>query len=570
MKNLLKQYLPYFKDYKRQFTFAILGMIAVAIGTAGTAHIIKPVMDDIFIKKDQHMLFVVPFVLVMVFMLKGIGRYIQTYYTAYIGQDVIRKLREKLLSHITILDIDFFRKMHSGELLSRITNDISRIQTVVANIIPELIREILTIVALGGYVIYQNPKLAFYFIVVMPLAIFPLSKLSKKMRRYSKLSQESTADMTQRLEEVFSNIEVIKSNSSQKFELDRFAIENSAVFKYIMKQIKVNALTSPIMELLGSVAIGLVIYIGGMEVINGNMTVGSFFSFSAALFMLYDPIRRLSGLYNRAQDAISANERMMELLNLKPDIKGGNVLLQENIDSVSINNVSLVYDDHQALKDVSLKLQKGNFYALVGDSGAGKSSLVNLLVRFYDPSSGQILINSQNINDFTLESLHDKIAYVTQHIMIFNDTIAANIAYGKEIDKARVIEALKKAHAYDFVSKLPNGIDTILAQRGSNLSGGQKQRIALARALYKNPDVLIMDEATSALDNISEKKIKDAISKLKNEMITISVAHRLSSIQNADTIFYFQNGQILCQGTHEELSTSCTGYQKLISSLEKQ
>jgi len=545
-------------------------MIAVAIGTAGTAHIIKPVMDDIFIKKDQHMLFVVPFALVMVFMLKGIGRYIQTYYTAYIGQDVIRKLREKLLSHITILDIDFFRKMHSGELLSRVTNDISRIQTVVANIIPELIREILTIAALGGYVIYQNPKLAFYFIVVMPLAIFPLSKLSKKMRRYSKLSQESTADMTQRLEEVFSNIEVIKSNSSQKFELDRFAIENSTVFKYIMKQIKVNALTSPIMELLGSVAIGLVIYIGGMEVINGNMTVGSFFSFSAALFMLYDPIRRLSGLYNRAQDAISANERMMELLNLKPDIKGGDVLLQENIDTIYINNVSLVYDDHQALKDISLKLQKGNFYALVGDSGAGKSSLVNLLVRFYDPSSGQILINSQNINNFTLESLHDKIAYVTQHIMIFNDTIAANIAYGKEIDKARVIEALKKAHAYDFVSKLPNGIDTILAQRGSNLSGGQKQRIALARALYKNPDVLIMDEATSALDNISEKKIKDAISKLKNEMITISVAHRLSSIQNADTIFYFQNGQILCQGTHEELSTSCIGYQKLISSLEKQ
>ena len=569
MKNLLKQYLPYFKDYKRQFAFAIIGMIAVAIGTAGTAHIIKPVMDDIFIKKDQHMLFVVPFALIMVFMLKGVGRYIQTYYTAYIGQDVIRKLREKLLSHITALDIDFFRKMHSGELLSRITNDISRIQAVVANIIPELIREILTIIALGGYVVYQNPKLAFYFIVVMPLAIFPLSKLSKKMRRYSKLSQVSTADMTQRLEEVFSNIEVIKSNSSQKFEIARFAVENSAVFKYIMKQIKVNALTSPIMELLGSVAIGLVIYIGGMEVINGNMTVGSFFSFSAALFMLYDPIRRLSGLYNRAQDAISANERMMELLNLEAEIKGGGDQLKNSIDTISINNVSLHYDDHEALKNVSLKLQKGNFYALVGDSGAGKSSLVNLLVRFYDPSIGQILINDQNINNFTLESLHDKIAYVTQHIMIFNDTIAANIAYGKEIDETRVIEALKKAYAYDFVSELPDGINTILAQRGSNLSGGQKQRIALARALYKNPDVLILDEATSALDNTSEKMIKEAIAKLKNEMITIAVAHRLSSIQNADKIFYFKKGQIICEGTHDELSLSCSGYQKLISSLAK-
>ncbi|MDD5405782.1 MAG: ABC transporter ATP-binding protein [Sulfurovaceae bacterium] len=569
MKKLLKQYLPYFKDYKREFTFAILGMLAVAAGTAGTAQIIKPIMDDIFIKKDQHMLLIVPFALVFVFALKGVGRYIQTYYTAHIGQDVIKKLRERLLFHITYLDIDFFRKRHSGELLSRITNDISRIQGVVSNIIPELIREALTTVALAGYVIFQSPKLAFYFLVIMPLAIFPLSKLTKKMRRYSRLSQESTADLTERLEEVFSNIEVIKSNSSQKFEQKRFVLDNMTVFKYIMKQTKVNALTSPVMELLGALAIGVVVYVGGMEVINGNMTVGSFFSFSAALFMLYDPMRRLSGLYNRAQDAVTANERIMELFNLTPSIQGGETVLKEAVHSISIQNVYLSYGKHEALKNVSLKLKKGNFYALVGDSGAGKSSLVNLLVRFYDPTNGQILINNQNINSFTLESLHDKIAYVTQHIMIFNDTIAANIAYGKEVDETRVIEALKKAHAYDFVSKLSNGINTVLAQRGSNLSGGQKQRIALARALYKNPDVLILDEATSALDNISEKKIKDAIAELKNEMITIAVAHRLSSIQNADTIFYFQSGQIVCQGTHEELGSSCEGYQRLISSLKK-
>jgi len=567
MKNLLKQYLPYLVGYKRQFFFAVLGMIAVAVGTVGTAQLIKPVLDDVFINKDREMLTLIPFLLIGVFTLKGIGKYIQTYYTSYIGQDVVRKLRDKLVLHLTYLDMNFFKTIHSGELLSRVTNDITRIQIVVANIIPDLIRESLTIFALTGYVIYESPKLAFYFLIIMPLAIFPLSRLAKKMRIYSKLAQESTADMTSRLGEILSNIEVIKSNSTQVYEQERFAKENQNVFKFIMKQVKTNALTSPVMEILGSVAIGIVIYIGGKEVIGGHMTVGAFFAFATALFMLYTPIKKLSSLYNKAQDAITANTRMHELLDTKANITSGTKELMDAIETISLQNVSLDYGDIPALKNITLEAKKGESIALVGDSGAGKSSLVNLLVRFYDPNSGKILINGTENKAFTLTSLHQRIAYVTQRIYIFNDTIAANVAYGEKIDEERVREALQKAYAMEFIEKLENGIHTMLSESGDNLSGGQRQRIALARALYKNPDILILDEATSALDNKSEALIQQALQELKSEMITFTVAHRLSTVEDADRILVFKNGKIICSDRHEKLLENCEVYQKLSSRL---
>ena len=567
MKDLLKQYLPYLIGYKKHFSFALLGMIAVAVGTAGTAQLIKPILDDVFINKDMKMLTLMPFLLIAVFSLKGIGGYIQTYYTSYIGQDVVRKLRDKLVGHLTYLDIDFFRNIHTGEILSRVTNDISRIQTVVANIIPALIRESLTIIALTGYVIYESPKLSLYFLIIMPLAIFPLTRLAKKMRKYSKLSQESTADMTTRLGEILTNIEVIKSNSTQTYEQKRFAIENQNVFKFIMKQIKTNALISPIMEILGSVAIGLVIYIGGKEVIDGHMTVGAFFAFATALFMLYTPIKRLSSLYNKAQDAISANIRMHELLETKPTVTSGEKILSSTIQSISAKNVSLYYQDTLALKNISFEAKKGDAIALVGDSGAGKSSLVNLLVRFYDPSEGTITINNVESKAFTLTSLHKKIAYVTQRIYIFNDSVAANVAYGEKIDELRVVEALKKAYAQEFIEKLDDGIHTILSENGDNLSGGQRQRIALARALYKNPDILILDEATSALDNKSEALIQRALEESKSQMITFTVAHRLSTIEHADMILVFQEGKIICRGSHDLLLEKCDTYRKLSKNL---
>ena len=564
MKNLFKHYLPYLVGYKQQFIFAIIGMIAVAVGTAGTAQLIKPVLDDVFINKDTNMLALMPFLLVGVFALKGVGQYIQTYYMSYIGLDVVRKLRNKLVKHLSYQDMQFFQTMHTGEILSRVTNDIGRIQTVVTTMIPNLIRESLTILALTGYVIYESPKLAFYFLIIMPLALYPLSRLAKKMKKYSKLSQESTSDMTARLGEIFSNIEVIKSNSTQELEAKKFEKENYSVFTYLLKQIKVNALTSPIMEILGSVAIGLVIYIGGTEVIEERITVGAFFAFATALFMLYTPIKRISSLYNQAQDAVVANERMFELLNNQPTIQSGKIELKEKIKHFSVLNTSLNYNDKMALNNISLGVDRGESIALVGDSGAGKSSLVNLLVRFYDPSKGEIMINEKyNIKDLTLKSLHQRIAYVTQRIYIFNDTIAQNVAYGQEFDEQRVINALKKSHALEFVELLEDGIYTMLTENGNNLSGGQRQRIALARAIYKEPDVLILDEATSALDNKSEALIQQALHNLKSEMMTITVAHRLSTIENSDAILVFKDGEIVCRGQHEDLINECEEYQKL-------
>ena len=562
MKQLFLYFAPYFKSYKKEFILSILGMIAVAIGTTASAHLLKPVLDDIFIAKDREMLSLIPFAIIAVFFVKSVGKYIQTYYTIYIGNDIVRIIRDKLSSHLMYQDIAYLNSMRNGELLSRITNDINRVQLVVSKLIPNVIINAMLIVTLSGYVIYQSPKLAFYFLIVMPLALLPLQKLAKRMKKYSRSSQESAADMTTRLTEIFNNIEIIKSNSSQEYEQERFSKENLNFFKLSMKQNKTSALVSPVLEFFGSIAIAVAIYVGANEVIDEHMSVGSFFAFVTALFMLYDPIKKLSNIHNQMQDAIAATERIDELFSIKPTIVSGDIDLKQ-IDCIEFDCVSLSYQDKLALDCVNLEAHKGKVYALVGDSGAGKSSFINLLVRFYDVSSGVLKINDKDIKDYTLTSLHDKIAYVTQRIYIFQDSIASNVAYGKEIDEDRVVEALKLAHAWEFVSSLDDGIYTILDEFGHNLSGGQRQRIALARALYKKPDVLILDEATSALDNKSEQAIQKALDDIKSELITFVVAHRLTTIENADEILVFKAGKIVDRGDYQSLLTNSDEFRKL-------
>jgi len=569
MKKLFLYFLPYLSEYKREFLYAVLGMVAVAAGTTASAHLLKPVLDQVFIAKDREMLKLIPFAIVAVFFVKSLGKYVQTYYTVYIGNDIVRKIRNKLSLHLMYQDMAFLNSMRNGELLSRTTNDIGRVQGVVSGLIPEVLINAMLIVSLTGYVIWMSPTLAFYFLVVMPLALLPLQLLARRMKKYSTRSQESNADLTSRLTEIFNNIEIIKSNSSQKYEQQRFSEENMNFFKLSMKQSRTNALVSPVLEFFGSIAIAVAIYVGANQVIDDKMTVGSFFAFITALFMLYDPIKKFSNIHNKMQDAIAATERIDELFKTEPTIVSGPKVLT-HIDRIRFDDVSLKYGDKTALEHINIDAIKGKVYALVGDSGAGKSSLVNLMVRFYDATSGTIYVNDDDIRDYTLHSLHRKIAFVTQRIFIFQDTVANNVAYGEDVDEARVVRALDRAHAWEFVEALPEGIHTRLDEFGTNLSGGQRQRIALARALYKDPDVLILDEATSALDNKSEKAIQQALDALKEEMITFIVAHRLTTIEHADEILVFKGGKIESRGTYRELLASSEEFKKLASSTLKQ
>ena len=563
LKDVLKRFGPYFKDYIPHFIFAIIGMGLASGGTAVSAYLVEPVLNKIFVEKNEKLLYLLPCAIIAIYVIKNIGTFMQAYFTAYIGQDTIRRFREKMVANLLNLDMDFFNEFRTGELISRTTNDIDRIRSIVSSMIPELTREFITIIGLLCVVIYQSPKLAFFALVVMPVAIYPISRLAKRMKKISKQSQEKTSDITSALSEIFTNIEIIKANNAQEYEHSRFVDENNKFFRLNLKSVKIEQLVSPLMETIGSIGVAAVIIIGGKDVIDGHINMGAFFSFLTALFMLYTPLKRIVNIYNKMQDAIAASERTFFLMDKVSQIKDGQKELNEEINLIKFNDVRLSYGDKEVLKGINLEANKSEFIALVGSSGGGKSSLMNLLMRFYDVNGGEILINGTNLKDIKIHSLRQNIGLVTQRVYIFNDTVAKNVAYGREFNEDAVINALKLANAYEFVSKLDNGINTILNEFGTNLSGGQRQRIAIARALYQNPQILIFDEATSALDNESEKEITKAINNLRSKKIIFVIAHRLSTVENADKIAVLSDGKIIDSGSDEELSKRNEIYARL-------
>ena len=563
LKDVLKRFGPYFKDYIPHFIFAIIGMGLASGGTAVSAYLVEPVLNKIFVEKNEKLLYILPCAIIAIYVIKNIGTFMQAYFTAYIGQDTIRRFREKMVANLLNLDMDFFNEFRTGELISRTTNDIDRIRSIVSSIIPELTRESVTIIGLLCVVIYQSPKLAFFALVVMPVAIYPISRLAKRMKKISKQSQEKTSDITSALSEIFTNIEIIKANNAQEYEHSRFVDENNKFFRLNLKSVKIEQLVSPLMETIGSIGVAAVIIIGGKDVIDGHINMGAFFSFLTALFMLYTPLKRIVNIYNKMQDAIAASERTFFLMDKVSQIKDGQKELNEEINLIKFKGVHLSYGDKEVLKGINLEANKSEFIALVGSSGGGKSSLMNLLMRFYDVNGGEILINGINLKDIKIHSLRQNIGLVTQRVYIFNDTVAKNVAYGREFNEDAVINALKLANAYEFVSKLDDGINTILNEFGTNLSGGQRQRIAIARALYQNPQILIFDEATSALDNESEKEITKAINNLRSKKIIFVIAHRLSTVENADKIAVLSDGKIIDSGSDEELSKRNEIYARL-------
>ncbi|RDU65516.1 ABC transporter ATP-binding protein [Helicobacter sp. MIT 14-3879] len=561
MKILIKffnQFTPYIKGHYKLFIIAITGSLLTAICNALIAYMVNPLLGTLNGKVPQNIMFFkfedlatnnilaigMSLIIVILYLGKASGTYIQSYFMNYIGQDIIRQIRDRMLNHMLSLELSFFNKMHGGELMSRITNDISLIRSAVSNYIAEFFRETITIIGLVAVVIYQSPKLAFFGLVVIPLSIIPLNMIIRKIKKYSRTLQEKNADITAKLSEIFNNIEIIKASNGEKFEAIHFEEQNKQFFKVSMKSVRYSELTTPIMESLGAIALAIIIYIAITQISKGQLSVEEFGSFATALFMIFTPLKRIVNIWGNMQNAIVANDRINEILNQSPKINDGKLNLKKPINIVEFKNTFFNYEDIVALKGININFKRNEITAIVGKSGSGKSTLVNLILRLYECSNGEVLINNINIKDYTQKSLRENIAIVTQRIFIFNDTIANNVAYGQKMDEKRVIQVLKEAQMLEYVEKMPNGIHTILDEFGANLSGGQRQRIAIARAMYKNPDILILDEVTSALDLKTEDLIKEAINLNRKDKIIILIAHRPSTIELANKIIYMEEGVI--------------------------
>lgn len=569
MKKTIKRYWPFLKEYKSYYLIVFIGILLTVSATAATAHIMQPLMDEMFIARDPKMLYMIPLMLIGIYFAKSIGRYLQSVYMNYIGLHVISRLRELLLEKMLYMDMAYVYANRSGEMISRITNDINRVQYFVSNMLPELFREVLTVIGLVAYVIYLDYELAFYALIVLPAVIYPLVLIAKRLKKLSHRSQEKNADIVARLTEVFNNNEIIKANATEAFELRRFAADNWHFFKLNMKAVYTNELVSPSLEIIASIGLAAVIYIGGQFVYDDKMTVGEFTAFLTAVGLVFQPVRRIGSIYGKIQDAVAATERIFGIMDHDDKVIDGEQELFGAILSLEMRDVTLRYAEKEALSHIDLTIRQGDNIALVGDSGGGKSSLINLLLRFYDPTEGEILINGSSLRAFTQRSVREEIALVSQRVYVFQDTLAANVAYGQDIDEARVLHALEQSDAMGFVASLDEGIHTVMEEFGANLSGGQRQRIAIARMIYRDASLLLLDEATSALDNESEKRIQKALEAYRKDKIMITIAHRLSTITHADLILVFKEGRIVARGTHAELLEKSPEYQKLSGLLEQ-
>jgi subfamily B ATP-binding cassette protein MsbA len=531
-------------------------MLVIAVASSATAFLVKPVLDDIFFNKDTTMLKIIPVVVVLIYFLRGLGMYGQDYLMNYVGENVIKTLRNDLYSRIQDLPIAFFHKEQTGVLMSRITNDVNVIKAMVSTAVTGSLKDSFTIVGLTFVIFYRDWKMALFAFVVLPIAFFPVVEFGRRVRRISTGCQEAMADLSSFLHETFAGNKIVKAFGMESYEKKRFFNKTLDLFKLEMKAVIARSLSSPIMEFLGGLGIAFIIWYGGYKVITGSSTAGTFFSFMAAVLMLYDPVKKLSGLNNAVQQGLAAADRIFDIIELEPDIKERKdpITIKRGPHRVTFENVFFKYDDAMVLKDINLDVKAGEVLALVGMSGGGKTSLVNLIPRFYDVTQGAIRINGIDIRDISISSLRDQMGIVTQEPILFNDSIKNNIAYGRRnaTDK-EIIKAAEAAYAYDFVQNFPKKFETNIGELGGRLSGGEKQRICIARALLKDAPILILDEATSSLDAEAEMLVQKALENLMKGRTTFVIAHRLSTIDYADRIVVIVNGLIKEEGKQEEL-----------------
>ncbi|MGO9375877.1 MAG: ABC transporter ATP-binding protein [Syntrophobacteraceae bacterium] len=561
-KRLFDLVTPYWK----RLLLAILSMMGVGFATAGAAYLIKPVLDGIFVNKNETMLKILPLAVLVLVTSKGVFLWGNSYLSNYVGQQMITDLRRKLYNHIQTLPLSFFDSRATGDLMSRILNDVSFLQSTATGAVAGVMRECFSIMGLVAVIFNRDWKLAVIAVIILPLGFYPIVWLSKKLRKIAASGQMSIAAITISLHETIGGIRIVKAFGMENYEKARFKTINDKNLELCTKIVAVSSLSSPIMEFLGGVVIVFTVWYGGWCVIHGKTTPGNFFSFIAALLMLYEPVKRLNSTITMLPLGIVAAERVFDILEIPQEIldEEGALVLPPIERSIEFRNVGFAYGGNTVLKDININAKAGEVIALVGMSGAGKTTLVNLLPRFYEVSEGAIFIDGVDIRKVTLSSLRAQIGIVTQQSILFNDTFRNNIAYG-DITRPEedIIAAAKMANAYDFIMKMPQGFDTSVGEMGARLSGGERQRICIARALLKNAPILILDEATSSLDSESENEVQNALETLMAGRTTFVIAHRLSTIRSADRILVLADGEILEEGHHEELLNSGGEYRHL-------
>ena len=553
----IRRILQYVKPYKSWLATAMVCMVIVASMAGAQAYMIRPLLDDIFVNKDQLMLKIIPLIIMGIFLVKGFFSYIYNYLLEKVGQSIIRDLRNRLYSHIQSLPLSFFQKKPTGELISRIISDVTLIQGAVSNVLVGVLKDTCQVFFLIGVIFYQDWRMASVAMISLPLVVFPIVTFGRRHRRLSRGSQQTTAQISNILYETITGNRIVKAFCMEKYEVTRFAKTLDKLFGITLRNTKIGAISSPLMEFLGGIGISLVVLYGGSQVIAGKSTPGTFFSFLFALFMIYEPIKGVSKMNVALQQGIAAAERVFDILDVESIVaeKKEAIALPLVKDAIAFTDVRFKYDnDTEVLKGINLKVKVGEVLAIVGSSGGGKSTLVNLIPRFFDVTGGSLTVDGMDIRDVTLKSLRSQIGIVTQQTILFNDTVRYNIAYGsQDSTEEETIEAARAAHALDFIRHLPQGFDTVIGESGARLSGGERQRLSIARAILRNAPILILDEATSSLDTESEREVQQAIENLVQSRTTFVIAHRLSTIRNADRIIVIQDGRIVEEGTHDSL-----------------
>lgn len=564
IKRIFKEHIVF---YKKRLSYAIICMTLSAFSTAALPFLIKDVFDDIFAQGNTYQLIIFCISVLAAFIIKGMASYGESVLLTYVGQKIISDIQNRLFRHMMKLDLAFFHKNTSGDLLSRLTNDVNLMRNSVTQTALNFGKDSITLLALIALMFYRDSVLACISFFIFPAAIYPILKLGRKMKKVTYNTQEVIGHFTTELSQIFQSIRVVKSYTSETHETTRSKQTIDNIFKLVYKAARVRCAAHPIVETLGGIAIISVIAYGAIQVAHNDRTTGDFISFMLALILAYEPLKRLSNLNANLQEGLSAATRIFEILDEKQHIT--NLIATRSADNIvgdiQFDNVSFHYTkDQPIIKNLNFKISQGETAAFVGPSGSGKSTLINLLPRFYDIYEGNILIDGQSIKEYSLDTLRHNMALVSQEIALFNRSIFDNIAYGTE--KATFLDvqhAATLAAADEFIQKLPDGYNTVVGENGVLLSGGQRQRIAIARAILKNAPVLLLDEATSALDTQSERQVQKALKNLMKGRTTIMVAHRLSTVIDADKIYVLDQGKIIESGCHDTLIALNGHYKKL-------